>query len=76
MSAPRSGKEERPRPPAGDRGLLKKVPAEPRLFASRIPRHRFGRWLFNGSVPEPGFVLQLAVGIAFLAAVGWRRARR
>ena len=27
-------------------------------------------------VPEPGFVLQLAAGIAFLVAVGWRRARR
>jgi hypothetical protein len=47
------GKEERPRPPAGDRGLLEKVPAEPRLFASRAPRHRFLRWLFNGSAAEP-----------------------
>jgi hypothetical protein len=26
--------------------------------------------------PEPGSALQLAVGVAFLAAVGWRRARR
>ena len=47
------GKEERPRPPAGDLGLLEKVPAEPRLFAARAPRHRFLRWLFNGSAPEP-----------------------
>jgi Patatin-like phospholipase len=47
------GKEERRRPPAGDRGLLEKVPAEPRLLASRAPRRRFLRWLFNGSAPEP-----------------------
>jgi hypothetical protein len=47
------GKEERPRPTAGDRGLLDEVPAEPRLLASRAPRHRFWRWLFNGSTPEP-----------------------
>lgn len=53
MSPPWLGKEERPRPPAGDRGLLAKAPAEPRLFAWRAPRHRFWRWLFNGSVPEP-----------------------
>ena len=53
MPLPWLGKEERPRPPAGDRGLLKEVPAEPRLLASRAPRRRFLRWLFNGSVPEP-----------------------
>jgi hypothetical protein len=53
VSSPWFGKEEGPPPVAGDRGLLKKAPAEPRLLASRAPRRRFGRWLFNGSAPEP-----------------------
>jgi hypothetical protein len=47
------GKEERPPPAADDRGLLKKAPAEARMLASRGPRHRGLRWLFNGSAPEP-----------------------
>lgn len=32
---------------------MEKAPAEPRLLAARAPRHRFWRWLFNGSAPEP-----------------------
>ncbi|MDX6602979.1 MAG: hypothetical protein QOF13_2181 [Solirubrobacterales bacterium] len=53
MTLPWLGKDERPRPLADDSGLYKKVPAEPRLLASRAPRRRFLRWLFNGSRPEP-----------------------
>jgi hypothetical protein len=45
--------EEPPRPPADDGGLLEAAPAEPRHLASKAPRRRFLRWLFNGARPEP-----------------------
>jgi hypothetical protein len=47
------GREEREQPLAEDSGIREKAPAEPRFSASRAWRHRFLRWLFNGSVPEP-----------------------
>jgi len=38
---------------AGDAGLRRSAPAEERFKATRRPRHRFWRWLFNGGHPEP-----------------------
>lgn len=45
--------DEQARPLADDSGLLESAPAEPRFQATRAPRRRFLRWLFNGSHPEP-----------------------
>jgi Patatin-like phospholipase len=53
VTLPWLGKDVRPRPVADDSGLCEKAPAEPRLLASRAPRRRFLRWLFNGAAPEP-----------------------
>jgi hypothetical protein len=40
-------------PAADDAGLRRSAPAEERFAATRRPRYRFGRWLFNGDRPEP-----------------------
>lgn len=53
ISLPSLGRDEPERPPAEDRGLLKKAPAGPRWRVASGRRRRGGRWLGAASPPEP-----------------------
>ncbi len=52
ISNPLRGEDREP-PPADDRGLLERAPAEPRWRAADAPGRRRLRWLLYGARPEP-----------------------
>jgi hypothetical protein len=53
VTPPWLGKDDPPRPLADDSGLRERAPAGARMAASRGPRRRLWRWIFNGASPEP-----------------------